>query len=463
MVTGSVFMGCQKDMGTERRQKKVTKIVWQSEQDFQRTEKYFNQVLREKDFPYEVDFVTEDTVKDNQVVDLLDTGMMFWEKSYDLNQDILEGKFIPLDDYLNTEEGKVVKQAFPEAVWDAYKTDGKQYTFLSMGFVPAKKAYIWDKKIAEKYDVHPEAWGEDLWKHEEELVKVLEGEKKSSEVPFLAIEGVRNYLDEPVGMTKVLGLYYPIVIREDDETVTAEFLYETEEYQENLKGFQNLYEKGIYNPDMEESGQLQRRTFLTVDTMFMSKDAYGSWRTKEFWDMHDVKEFGREALWHLSCNADETGITVESKHPEEVFRFMCELYKDEELINALTCGEEDVDFILEENRAVGINPQERYFACNSAGNRFMGYVRVGEDKNKRELYPKLLKEAKVSKINGFKFSGKRCTEELGKVFQVTLERNNWTGKEILYKNEKIVQMYKDAGIDKVIDEWNRQFKEWKQN
>ena len=177
--------GCSTIKQTTDKKEKVTKLVWQSEQSFWEHQDYFNQVLKEKGYPYEVEFVTSETVQKNQTVDLLETGIPTWAEPYDTDKDALEGRLLPLDDYLNTKEGKKIKDAVPEKIWDSYKINGKQYSVISPGLLPDKTVYIWDKELAEKYNVHPENWDGDLWKYKEELLKVAEGEKKAGRKNFV--------------------------------------------------------------------------------------------------------------------------------------------------------------------------------------------------------------------------------------------------------------------------------------
>ena len=55
--------GCSTIKQTTDKKEKVTKLVWQSEQSFWEHQDYFNQVLKEKGHPYEVEFVTSETVQ----------------------------------------------------------------------------------------------------------------------------------------------------------------------------------------------------------------------------------------------------------------------------------------------------------------------------------------------------------------------------------------------------------------
>ncbi len=76
--------------GKEKEKEKKIKLVWQSHEDLNRNAEYFNKILQEKGYPYEVEFVTSETVKDDQVVDIMETGMESWVKPYDTDEDVRE-------------------------------------------------------------------------------------------------------------------------------------------------------------------------------------------------------------------------------------------------------------------------------------------------------------------------------------------------------------------------------------
>ncbi len=470
LIVGMQLAGCRKteevSQGSSqsaeqievRNEAEVTKLVWQNSQYLGRHQAYFNQVLKEKNLPYEVEFIEEGSVGEGKEPDLREVPGD-WENTYDLTEEILNGEFRELDEYLDTEEGKVIKESLPENVWDTYKVNGKQYTVLSVGFVPAKTVYIWDKELAEKYDVHPEEWSEKIWEHEEELQKVCEGEKGQDS--FVTVEGLRLYSEHLKGMTQILGVCYPLVIQEMDETPKAALLYETPEYQEYLAGIQRLYEKGIYNPGAEENVEREVKSFLKIDTDFKTKDSYLAWQEEDFWDTHEVKELWKAPLWRLAVSAQEVGITSGSQHPEEAFSLLCKLYEDAELTNALMWGEEGKDYEVRGNTAV--KPiAGGYIPALYVGNNFAAYAEVGQDEQKKELYPEWLKECGDSKINGFDFSGKGCMEELAKLYQIYGEQIGKSGQEALEQTDAFIQQCREAGADKVIEEWNRQYREWRE-
>lgn len=448
-----------KEVNDAGERQQTTKLVWQSSQFFAEHEKYFNHMLSEQGIPIEVEFIEADMAAEGQAVDLKELSWT-WQDTYDFTEEISAGRFLALDEYLESEEGSVIKDSLPEHVWDTYKVDGTQYTVLSVGFIPTKIVYIWDTELAKKYDVHPEEWNGNIWEYKDELLKVCEGEQEKGS--FVTVEGARYYSQYLEGMTQILGVCYPFVIRETDEAPQAELLYETSEYREYLAGMQSLFENGIYDPDTEENLDLDVTSFLKIETDFKTKDAYLAWQPEEFWDTHEVKEIWRQPLWRLSICAQETGITAESGHPDEAFSLLCSLYEDADLINALMWGEEGTDYELCGNTAE--KPVTGgYIPARYVGNNFLAYAEVGQDPNKKELYPKWLEECEKSKINGFAFSGRACEEELQKAYRLYEKWTSAGGEQVLAEHEARIQEYRDAGADRIIEEWNRQYREWREN
>ena len=450
-------IGCSTTKKNKDNEEKRIKLVWQSEQSFWEHQDYFNQVLKEKGHPYEVEFVTSETVQKGQRVDLLETGIDTWENPYDTNKDALEGRLLPLDDYLNTKEGKKIKDAVPEKIWDSYKINGKQYSVISPGLLPDKTVYIWDKELAEKYNVHPENWDGDLWKYKEELLKVAEGEKKAGRKNFATVSGLLMYAKEIPETTGAMGVMYPIIFRENTNKVEAEFLYETPEYKRNLAGMREFYKARLWRPEIES--ERESEYFLSVETIFWSKNAYLGFQKPNFWDTHEVKEIYREKVWELSIALKETGITTESKQPKEAFDLLCALYTDKDLVNAIMWGSEE-NYDVVDGKAVKPMSEGEYIPSSAAGNQLLGYVEVNEDNNLKEIYPEEFENTEVSKALGFRFSGKGIEKELEKVVALNSLVYSGSGEEVIKNMEQIVEKYKQAGIDKVIAEWNRQFSEW---
>lgn len=448
---GSMMSGCQNKEDDQEKGENITKIVWQSEQQMHLREEYFNQVLKEKGYPYEVEFVTSKMVKEGQNVDLLETSFSSWSAPYDTAEAVYDGEIISLEDYFNTEQGEKLKATLPEKVWEAYKIQGKTYTVLSMGFVPSKTVYIWDKELAEKYDVHPEEWGIDIWNHQEELLRIQMGEKNAGNEGIVAVDGLLEYANGIPGFTNVLGIFSPIAVREDEEDVKAEFLYETPEFQEILLGIKELYRAGLCK--QVDSDTQSAKTFLTIDTMFLSEQAKESSQGEGYWEKYEWKQVWQCPLWELSCVAKETGITKTCENPAEVFEFLCALYEDVDLTNALMWGEKGVDYDVNGNTAGCVGRPWEYLPCIYAGNQLIGYSEVGQEPDKENTYKKALEEMEMSKVSGFRFVSAGLETELEACLQVEVN--------LLEEYDATILKYKEAGIDKIIDAWNKQFQQWK--
>lgn len=166
-----LLTGCDnnKDNKDTSDKKEIKTVTWQTKQDMSDYQDYLNEVLLKKEYPYQVKFINQG---DNKNVDILEVGSNSWEKTYGDIEEISNGKLIPLDSYLETSEGKKLKATLPQNVWEAYKVNGKQYTIFGTGYAPFRTAYIWDKTLADKYQIHPETWTEEIWKYKEDLEKV---------------------------------------------------------------------------------------------------------------------------------------------------------------------------------------------------------------------------------------------------------------------------------------------------
>ena len=172
-----------------------------------------------------------------------------------------------------------------------------------------------------------------------------------------------------------------------------------------------------------------------------------------------MKEIYRETVWELEPGFVETGITTVSKQPDKAFDLLCALYTDKDLVNAIEWGDEE-NYEVVDGKAVKPMSEREYIPRLYAGNQLLGYVEVNEDNNLKEIYPKEFEEAKVSKAVGFRFSAKGIEKELETVVGLSDLINTRTGEQPMKEMEQIIEKYKQAGIDKIIAEWNRQFAEW---
>lgn len=452
--------GCNEKKSEEKKPKdgeNRIQLVWQSNLGFDQNATYFNKLLAEKGYPYEVEFVTSETIKKNQVVDIKETGMLSWVESYDTDKDVLEKKLIALDKYLDTDKGKKIKETVPQKIWDSYKINGKNYSILTPGQTPYSRAYIWNTELAKKYNVHPEEWTADIWRYQDELMKITDGEKKAGNDNFYAVSNLLMYCEEFPGLTHALGIVYPITIRETDEKIEAEFLYETSEYQKKLENTRKFYELGLCN---QEKMNMGIEPFLMIDTAFRSKESYLAFQEDNFWDTHEVKEISQDTLWELGVPHPEIGITTASKKQDEAFDLLYLLYTDEELVNALAWGEKGVSYEVVNGKAVKPGTQKDYISHLSVGNMLLAYPEVNADKNLNELYPLEMEKNPMSKLSGFHFHGEKVKKELNAVAELNELMFSREEKIVLDDMELTIQKYKEAGIDKIIEEWNRQFSEW---
>lgn len=313
--------------------KKETKtITWQTRRDMSNYQDYFNQVLKEKGYPYQVEFSTKE---EDKGTDILDIGSVLAEETYNTTQEITDKKVIPLDSYFKTEEGKKLKATVPQNVWDAYKVNGKQYSVLNAGFLLTRT--------------------EELWKYKDELKKVHDGESKDN---FLTTYSLSTLLYPPE-YTLALGHCYPLIVHEKDESENVQFLYDVPQFKETVAGITSLYNSGIYSPEKEISFT-DPTVFLEVSQKFTTKEAYAFLiGDEDFLETHEVKILNEQPLCKTTYRVVETGISSKCPYPEDAFRLLSAIYTDKDLSNALIWGEKDVHFCVNDNFAVLPNTTNR--------------------------------------------------------------------------------------------------------
>ena len=201
--------------------------------------------------------------------------------------------------------------------------------------------------------------------------------------------------------------------------------------------------------------------FFRIETVFQTKNGYLAFQEDDFWDTHEVKTIYQETMWELGNPHRELGITTESKKPEAAFDLLYLMYTDGELVNALSWGEEGVSYEVVDGKAVEPGTKKGYIPRRPSGNMLLAYPEVNSDKNFGKLYPAEMEKAAMSKLSGFRFHGENVKQELdavAKLWELVSAREE---KIVLDDMEEIIQKYKEAGIDKIVEEWNRQFSEWK--
>ena len=204
----------------------------------------------------------------------------------------------------------------PKDYWKAVSIENKVYAIPTYKDSSATNYFIWDKAIAEKYDIDYENIHtyEDLYPA---LKTIKEGEGGS---PYSMSKHGADYL--VVGYYDQLGAgLVPLGIRYDDETKTVINPLEDESVLEKLDIVHKMYQEGIINGDAPNSDDSNfYRTFFTGQGW--SKAAQTTWGPNNGIDDCAAVQYGETVVSNTSVRGSMNGIYSGCKNPEKALEFL---------------------------------------------------------------------------------------------------------------------------------------------
>lgn len=374
-----------------------------------------------------------------------------WANDYLSN--VRKGAFVPMDDLLDT-YGKETKEVVDARFWKGAQVDNKIYaipTNKELGIAPM---WVFTKEYVDKYnvpyqDIHTL---EDLqpWL---ELIK----EKEPDVVPLYMAKDFRapahfDYLLSTVGVSLL------------NDDLKVESIYENDEYIANLKTLREFYLNGYINKDASTTSSKKeiKRFVFKADGQPFAENLWG-------------KDLGYEVVASpvmdsIVTNGSATGamqaISATSKHPEKAMEFLNLLNTDPYVRNTLNNGLEGVHFERVEDNKIKVLPGRDNFAVPSftLGNLFILDIDENDPANKWEVFQEFNDASVVSPALGFKFNPDPVMTEIAGIsnieneFKSALSTGSVDPEEYL---EKVNAKLQSTGIDKVIEEMQKQLDEWK--
>ncbi len=265
-------------------------------------------------------------------------------------QEALAGKGIlfPLRERLeDSSEGRRLMDAYPENVWEALSCDGEIYGAPTLGGDYRYYA-VFNTEYAEKYGIAPE----DIRFQELDgiLRTAAEGERASGNAHFVGA----------VSFTYLLQGRYEysrcelICVDTGEGVPRAESIVENDAFISWIKTLNSWRRDGILRTDMSRQ-VVQGNFFMTGVYSYSPEAAVAAARAEH--NISDGVKLAAVELPELSRGAlykttDVMGVSAQSAHRDEAFELLSALYTNEELANILAYGEENVDYAIEDGRAV---------------------------------------------------------------------------------------------------------------
>lgn len=372
------------------------------------------------------------------------------------------GGLLSLDDYLK--DMPELYNSIPDYTWKTVKYNGSIYAVPNLQVTALQMNFYTFKDLADKYGLT-------------EKLKPLEKIDLATMEEYL--QKIKD--NEPS--------YYPVRFNYDTS------FFQIEPYSDSvMSGVSAYYDKNgklkeitnrMYHDKMEwaleKAKEWYDRGFVREDIISMSSDTaehnagkYACWMEK--WKpgilQEHLQKFGKEVVsYQLSNNTYPshapdamTGISRTSKHPELAIKLIELVNTNKELYNLICFGVEGKHYNLDENDRVVYNDEGGYIpkACWKFGNQFNAMLLPGQPEDVWEQ-TKLMNDTAIrSPLAGFNVDQSTITSEIASVASVESEFSKMT-KGAGYKKstfEAYTKKMKEAGIDTILKEINRQYKQW---
>lgn len=368
-----------------------------------------------------------------------------------------KGAFADLNELLDT-HGKELKAALDPAFLEGAKIDGKLYGIPSNKEVGQQSVYVFNKSLVDKYkmDISSISSLKDL--------KPFLQTVKENEPDFTPIATFKPYLPFDYLLEDEMPFAFPL----EGDTDKVVNIFETDVMMDTLKTMHEFYKEGYIKADAATSTDPWP---LEVQNWFVRKEMYQPyaellWSRSAGYDVA-VQPMHGPITFNNSVTGAIQAISATSKNPESAMKFLNLLNTDPYLRNLVDKGIEGVHYEKLDNGKIKDLPArvESYNMPSYAlGNHFILNLYENDPEDKWDAFKKFNDASVPAPTLGFYFDTNPVRTEIAAISNVASEFSPalLTGsvdpEEYLPKANK---KFKEAGLDKVLKEIQKQYDEWK--
>lgn len=379
---------------------------------------------------------------------------------------VARGAFLPLNDLLD-KYGPDIKATIPEKLWAGASSKGKIYAVINYQIEAARKGYSIRKDLLDKYkfDISNIKKPADI----EPFLKLI----KDNEV------GITPYLSDPYSISimntfesgwlfesiATQATYYRV---KDPEFKVINIL-EQPEIVALLKERREWYNKGYLRKDAMSIKDLFAEVgtgkYAVIEEGSIKPGGVAEFKTKFGYEVVQVP-IENPYVPNGASAGTLTSISASSENPERAMMFLNELFANKELANTFMFGVEGKHYTKNDDGTISVIEDGGYNPGISwqMGNQFNAFYTKGQELDTWDQTIKLNNEAEASPIDGFTFDSEPVKADVSKVdavyseFVTALSSGGIdTDKLLTNVNKKL----KDAGIDNVIAEMQKQLNAFK--
>lgn len=379
------------------------------------------------------------------------------------------GFFISLDEYFQTNLGKIVRDFVTDIDLQLSEVEGKVYGLSTI--LPSFAATVYDQEALRGIGFSCEEVNTDLY----ENTKILKALREKYHTPPLTLTTADNSYE--------LGLY--ILDSSDiialNETGTFSIVFDTPVFRNRLKKLLKWHKAGLISIDQPNSQSLIYKPAAETFTNEIIKQnsavddidpAYG----RDVLIVPDISS----PIMQLYRGDNKTGISTSSKHFEQSSDFLTKLFSDPQLANLLQFGTRDQDYSVNDNNQVISSNKtslSKTILGNQLSNTLITYSTSMTTQNKMEYKKWFFKNYAIDFPYGFRFDPTAVIDEIKQCQQIIEPKTNSDqAATTTYQSicsleindadqaiDKLIEELKIAGAERILDEANKQLLEWRSN
>lgn len=397
----------------------------------------------------------------DEKMDVIFTGL----NNTSLSAMVSKGYLVELDGYLG---GAGVATA--EVVGDYIRggqVNGRTWAIPTLRDLATSSGVMFLKSYVDKYDIDTEAIQE--WSDLTEVLKTIkEGEGDSFAPMFLngaQYTSLTATFSDPLGDS--LGTLAP-----DTEDTTVINRFDSEEYKEMVTLIKSWYDAGYINKDAatttalwQEAAQAGTSACWPNNMKPGQVENQANMIGQEMVGVH----IGKDIVTTSSLQSAMWSVPYQAQDPERSMMLLNLMYTDEDFFNLLNWGIEGTHFVRTEDGHItfpdGIDANSSGWYLNLGwvfGNQFLSYFWTGNDMDLWERTKEYNDSAEMSPAAGFVFDSTNVKNEYAACQSVKEEfvRAIETGSQGLEKVEEMNDKFEASGLQKIIEEKQRQLDEF---
>lgn len=371
---------------------------------------------------------------------------------------VQSGLLAPLTPYLEREQGKALKDAYPESVWDSMEYNGAIYLLNFTTTLSETMRLHMSKDLMDKYGIERDTLDRKALVSLTDVFKqIAEGEHNDNLLLLAYTSLAYDDFCPAHAFSGAVALHY--------SGTEALCVLDDESYIGFLKAVFDLSKMGL----VENEYALSNRQSKDVLAVLTDEPHYTDYFYYAYPDANrkqlPLVEVGPMPESYISAADFGTGIYAKSQNKDGAFWMLTQLYTDADCANALAFGAEEEDYTVTKDGKASVRVSE--FGLR-AGNTLKALPECVDAPKKAEYVDNMLQSAVLMPVVGFRFEAVSVSEQILKTDAIMEELLSTMTTEGLagYSDfDALLSHYRAkltaAGVQEIVADCNRQLGTWK--